>query len=40
MKHLNPKDPKSLSMSVINRYTVENPDFLHIEKLLKNYTLD
>ena len=39
-KHLNSQYHKSLSMSVISRYTVTNPDFLHIDNLLTNYVLD
>ena len=39
-KHLISQYHKSLSMSVIIRNTVKNPDFLYIEKLLKNYILD
>ena len=27
-------------MSVVYKYNVSNPDFLHIENLLKNYVLD
>ena len=27
-------------MSIISRYSVINPDFLHIENILKNYVLD
>ena len=27
-------------MSIISRYTVTNPDFLHIDNILTNYVLD
>ena len=27
-------------MRVASRYNVSNPDFLHIEKILKNYVFD
>ena len=39
-KHLNSQYHKTLSVSIISRYSVTNPDFLHIENLLKNYVLD
>ena len=39
-KHLNSQYHKSLSMKIISRYSVTNPDFLHIEFILKNYVLD
>ena len=39
-KHLNSQYHKSLSMSVVFRYNVSNPDFLHIENILKNYVFD
>ena len=39
-KHLKSEYHKYLSMSIISRYTVTNPDFLHIENKLKNYVLD
>ena len=39
-KHLNSQYHKSLSMSLINRYTVKNPDFFQIQKVLKNYVFD
>ena len=39
-KHLNSQYHKSLSMSIISRDSVTNPDFLHIESILKNYILD
>ena len=38
--HLNSINHKSLSTSVVNRYSVTNPDFLQIENILKNYVLD
>ena len=39
-KHLSFKYHKSLSMSIISRYSVTNPDFLHIKFVLKIYVLD
>ena len=39
-KHLNSQYHKSLSMSRISRYSVINPDFLHIGNILTNYVLD
>ena len=39
-KHLGSQYHKSLSMSIISRYSVINPDFLHLDKILKNYVLD
>ena len=39
-KHLNCQYYKSLSMNIISRYNVPNPDFLQIESILKNYILD
>ena len=36
-KHLNSQYHKSLTMSIICKYTVENPSFLHIEDMLKNF---
>ena len=38
--HLNSLNQKSLSMSILSRYSVESPDFLHIEKAFKNSVLD
>ena len=38
-KQLNSQYHRSLSMSIISRYSVTNPDFLHIEMILKNYVL-
>ena len=39
-KHLNSQYQKSLSTSVVFRYSVSKPDFIHIENTLKNYVLD
>ena len=39
-KHLNSQYHKSLSMSITSRYSVPNPDFLHIDKILQIYVLD
>ena len=39
-KRLNSQDHKSLSISIIFRYIITNPDFLQIEKIFKNYALD
>ena len=39
-KHLNSINHKSLKMSIIFRYSVTGPDFLHIENLIKNYILE
>ena len=39
-KHLNSRYHKSLSDSIINKYTVKNPSFLHMENILKNYVDD
>ena len=36
-KHLNSQYHKSLTKSIIRKYTVENPSFLHIEDTLKNF---
>ena len=38
-KHLKSKYHKSLSMSIISRYSVTNPDFYQIENVLKIYVL-
>ena len=38
-KPLNSINYKFLSMSVVSRYCVTNPDFLHIENILKNVFL-
>ena len=34
-KHSNSINQKSLSMSVVNRYSFTNPDFLQIENIFK-----
>ena len=39
-KHLNTRLHKSLSHSIINRFCVENPEFLQIENILKKYIRD
>ena len=39
-KHLNSQYHKSITMCIFSRYSVKNPDFLHIEKIIKNYILD
>ena len=39
-KQLKSQYHKSLNMSIISRYSVANPDFLQIEKILKNYILN
>ena len=39
-KHLNSQYHKSLTKSIICKYTIENPSFLHIENLLKFYVYD
>ena len=39
-KHLNSINQKSLNMSVVNRYSVTNLDFLKIENIFKNYVLE
>ena len=39
-KHLNSQYHESLSMSIISRYSIANPDFLHIVNILKNYVLE
>ena len=39
-KHLNSRYHKSLTKSIICKYTVENPSFLHMEDILKNYVDD
>ena len=36
-KHLNSQCHKSLSMSIISRFIVTNPDFIHIDNILTNY---
>ena len=39
-KHLNSQYHKSLTESIICKYTVENPSFLHVEDILKNFVDD
>ena len=39
-KQLNSLNHKSLSMSIIYSYSITNPDFFHIEIILKDYVLD
>ena len=39
-KHLNSQYHKTSSMSIICRYSNTNPDFFHIEKILKNFVLE
>ena len=39
-KHLNSQYHKSLTKSIIRKYTVKNPSFLHIEDILKNFVDD
>ena len=39
-KHSNSQYLKFLSMSILSRYSVTNPDFLHIENIFKNSVLD
>ena len=36
-KHLNSQYHKSLTKSIISKYSVSNPSFLHVEDILKNY---
>ena len=36
-KPLNSQCHKSLSMCIISRYIVKNPDFIHIDNILTNY---
>ena len=36
-RHINSKNHKSLTESIINKYTVKNPSFLHMENILKNF---
>ena len=36
-KHLNSQYHKSLTESIICKYTVENPSFFHMDDILKNY---
>ena len=39
-KHLSSQYQKSLTRSIICKYTVKNPSFLHIEDILKNFVDD
>ena len=39
-RHIYSKNHKSLTKSIICKYTIENPSFLHIENILKNYVDD
>ena len=39
-KHIYSRYHKFLSMSIISRYSVTNPDFHQIERILKIYVLD
>ena len=39
-KHLNSQSHKSLTKSIICKYTVENPSFFHTKDILKNYLDD
>ena len=39
-KHLNSQYHKSLTESIISKYTVDNPSFLHMKDILKNYVDD
>ena len=39
-RHLNSRYHKSLSESIISKYTVENPSFLHMKDILKKYVDD
>ena len=39
-KHLNSRYHKSLNESIICKYTIKNPSFLHMEGILKNYVDD
>ena len=39
-RHLNSQYHKSLTKSIISKYTVENPSFLHMEDILKKYVDD
>ena len=39
-KHLDSQYHKFLSMSIISRYSVTNPDFVNVDNILKNYVLD
>ena len=39
-RHLNSRDHKSLTNSIICKYTVENPSFFHMNDILKKYIAD
>ena len=39
-KHLNSQNLSSLTRSIICKYTVKNPNFLHVEDTLKNFVDD
>ena len=39
-RHLNSQYHKSLTTSIISKYTVENPSFLHMKDILKYYVDD
>ena len=39
-RHLNSRYHKSLSESIISKYSVENPSFLHMQDILKKYVDD
>ena len=39
-KHLKSQYHRFLSMSVVSIHNGSNPDFLHIENIIKNYVLD
>ena len=39
-RHLNSQYHISLTKSVVSKYTVENPSFLHMKDILKNYVDD
>ena len=39
-KHLNSLNHKFLSINIISRYCVRNPNFLQIDNILQNYVLD
>ena len=39
-KHLNSQGHKSLTRSIICKYTVKNPSFLHVEDILKSFVDD
>ena len=39
-KHLNSQYHKPLTESIIRKYTVKSPTFLHLEDILKNFVDD